>query len=138
MKESKHNCNNIEALEADYLYIATSQLPNSGNGLYTAIDIYKCEVISLFKGEIATSKHVALRVKNDKYQYFISTLDGIIMDSMKEKFFAKHANGAEGFSKPKFKNFEKIALDEENQVCIIAKKNIKVGEEIFCGYGKNI
>ena len=66
MKESKHNCNNIEALEADYLYIATSQLPNSGNGLYSAIDIYKCEVISLFKGEIATSKHVALRVKNDK------------------------------------------------------------------------
>ena len=138
MKESKHNCNNIEALEADYLYIATSQLPNSGNGLYTAIDIYKCEVISLFKGEIATSKHVALRVKNDKDQYFISTLDGIIMDSMKEKIFAKDANGAVGFSKPKFKNFEKIALDEENQVCIIAKKNIKVGEEIFCGYGKNI
>jgi hypothetical protein len=135
LKESKHNCNNIEALEADYLYIATSQLPNSGNGLYTAIDIYKCEVISLFKGEIATSKHVVLRVKNDKDQYFISTLDGIIMDPMKEKFFAKHANG---FSKPKFKNFEKIASDEENQVCIIAKKNIKVGEEIFCGYGKNI
>ena len=65
-------------------------------------------------------------------------LDGIIMDSMKEKFFAKYANGAEGFSKLKFNNFAKIALDVENQVCIIAKKNIKVGEEIFCGYGKNI
>ena len=49
-------------------------------------------------------------------------MNGIIMDSMKEKIFAKHANGAEGFSNPKFKNFEKIALDEENQVCIIAKK----------------
>jgi hypothetical protein len=59
LKESKHNCNNFEDLEADYLYIATSQLPNSGNGLYTAIDIYKGEVFSLFKGEIATSKHVA-------------------------------------------------------------------------------
>lgn len=45
MKESKHNCNNFEDLEADYLYIATSQLPNSGNGLYTAIDIYKGEEI---------------------------------------------------------------------------------------------
>jgi hypothetical protein len=49
LKESKHNCNNFEDLEADYLYIATSQLPNSGNGLYTAIDIYKVEVFSLFK-----------------------------------------------------------------------------------------
>ena len=52
-------------------------------------------------------------------------LDGIIMDSMKEKFFAKYANGAEGFSKPKFNNFAKIALDVENQVCIIAKKILK-------------
>jgi hypothetical protein len=75
-------------------------------------------------------------VKNDKDEYFISMLDGIIMDSMKEKFFAKYANGTEGFSKPKFNNFAKIALDVENQVCIIAKKNIKVGEEIFCGYEK--
>jgi hypothetical protein len=49
LKESKHNCNNFEDLEADYLYIATSQLPNSENGLYTAIDIYKVEVFSLFK-----------------------------------------------------------------------------------------
>ena len=136
IEQKKHNCNNIEDLEADYLYIATSQLPNSGNGLYTAIDIYKGEVISLLKEEIVTSKHVALRVKNDKDKYFISMLDGIIMDSMKEKFFAKYANGAEGFSKPKFNNFAKIALDVENQVCIIAKKNIKVGEEIFCGYLK--
>lgn len=125
MKGSKHNCNNIEALEADYLYIATSQLPNSGNGLYTAIDIYKCEVISLFRGEIGTSKHVALRVKNDKDQYFISTLNGIIMDSMKEKIFAKHANGAEGFSNPKFKNFEKIALDEEIKFALLPKKILK-------------
>jgi len=36
-------------------------------------------------------------VKNDKDEYFISMLDGIIMDSMKEKIFAKYANGAEGF-----------------------------------------
>ena len=136
IEPNKHNCNNIEDLEADYLYIATSQLPNSGNELYTANDIYKGEVISLFKGEIETSKHVALRLKNDKDEYFISMLDGIIMDSMKEKIFAKYANGAEGFSKSKFNNFAKIALDVENQVCIIAKKNIKVGEEIFCGYEK--
>jgi len=35
----------IDADEADYLYVSLSQLPNAGNGLFTAIDIYKDEVI---------------------------------------------------------------------------------------------
>ena len=44
------NSNSIEAQETDYLFIKTSQLVNSGNGLFTAITIYKDEVISHFKG----------------------------------------------------------------------------------------
>ncbi|MGK0323818.1 MAG: hypothetical protein ACJAR4_001863, partial [Psychroserpens sp.] len=46
--------NTIEALESDYLYIQPSQIEKAGNGLYTAIDIFKNETISLFKGEIIT------------------------------------------------------------------------------------
>ena len=136
MKEPNNNSNTIEALEVDYLYVATSQLPNSGNGLYTAINIYKDEVISLFKGEILSVKQSELRAKKGNDQYFINMIDGSIMDSMKVKCFAKYANDAEGFSKSKFKNSAKIVLDDDDQVCIIATKNIKVGEEIFCGYGK--
>ena len=136
MKEPNNNSNTIEALEVDYLYVAASQLPNSGKGLYTAINIYKDEVISLFKGEILSVKQSELRAKKGNDQYFINMIDGSIMDSMKVKCFAKYANDAEGFSKSKFKNSAKIALDEDDQVCIIATKNIKVGEEIFCGYGK--
>ena len=140
MKEIKYNSNTIEALEVDYLYVATSQLPNSGNGLYTAIDIYKDEVISLFKGEILTVKQSELRAKKGNDKYFINMIDGSIMDSMKVKCFAKYANDAEGFSKSSrpgaTKNNGKITLDENNQVCIVAIKNIKVGDEIFCGYGK--
>lgn len=136
MKAQKQNSNAIEALESDYLYVAISQLPNSGNGLYTAIPIYKEEVISLFKGEILTELQAKLRVKKRNDQYFINMLDGSIMDSMHVKCFAKYANDAEGFSKSMFKNNAKIALDEDDNVCIIATKNIKIGEEIFCGYGK--
>ena len=44
--------NNINASEEDYLYIQTSQTPNSGKGLLTAIKIYKDEVITLFKGKV--------------------------------------------------------------------------------------
>ena len=44
----------IEAKEEDYLYINQSQIPNSGKGLFTAIPIFKDEIISVFKGKILT------------------------------------------------------------------------------------
>ena len=49
---SSNQNNTIESAESDYLYKALSQLPNSGNGLFTAINIYKDETISIFKGKI--------------------------------------------------------------------------------------
>lgn len=137
MKKQQPNTNAIEAVESDYLYTDISQLPNSGKGLFTAISIYKDEVISLFKGEILTERQILLRVKKGKDKYFISMLDGSIMDSMRVNCFAKYANDAEGFVKSKFKNSSKISIDEDNQVCLVATRNIKIGEEIFCGYGKS-
>lgn len=128
--------NIIEASEADYLYTQTSQLPNSGMGLYTAITIYKDEIISLFKGEQLTIKQAANRIQKGKDQYFINMLDGSIMDSMHIACYAKFANDAEGYTKSNFKNNSKIALDENQNVCLIATRNIKSGLEIFCGYGK--
>lgn len=128
--------NHINASESDYLYIATSQLPNAGNGLFTAIDIYKDEIITLFKGEILSNKESEMRVKLNEDRYFINMLDGTIMDSMHTDCFAKYANDSEGISTTSFKNNSKIALDDNDNVCIIATKNIKSEEEIFCSYGK--
>jgi uncharacterized protein len=128
--------NQIEALEDDYLYIKTSQIANAGNGLFTAIKIYKEEIIALFKGEIISDTEAKLRASNGNDKYFINMLDGSIMDSMPTDCFAKFANDAEGLSLLNFKNNAKIALDENNNVCIIALKNIKPEEEIFCNYGK--
>jgi uncharacterized protein len=133
---TKKDIDKIEAKESAYLYISDSRIPNSGKGLHTAIGIYKDEVISLFKGEILTDRQSDIRVKKGKDLYFIGMLDGSIMDSMKTKCFAKYANDAQGFYKSKFKNNSKIAIDERNNVCLIATRNIKTGEEIFCGYGK--
>ncbi len=130
------NSNSIEAQETDYLFIKTSQLVNSGNGLFTAITIYKDEVISHFKGEILSNIQAKLRAINGDDKYFINMINGSIMDSMHVDCFAKYANDAEGYMKSDFKNNAKIGLDEDNNVCIIAKRNIKSGVEIFCGYGK--
>ena len=68
--------------------------------------------------------------------YFISMLNGSIMDSHHVKCYAKYANDAEGMAVLKFKNNSKIALDEDDNVCLVALRNITSGEEIFCGYGK--
>lgn len=126
----------IDAKETDYLYIQDSQILGSGKGLYTAIPIFKEEVITLFKGEMLSSAEAKIRSDRGEDAYFINLLDGKIMDSMKVKCFAKYANDALGFVKTKYKINSKISLDEEDNVCIVSNRNIKAGEEIFCSYGK--
>jgi hypothetical protein len=128
--------NKIEAQESDYLYISLSQIPFSGDGLHTAIDIYKDEIIAVFEGEILTDSQAKSRAERGEDKYFINMIDGSILDSMKINCFAKYANDAIGFSKSNFKNNGRISLDENDNVCIIATRKIKTGEEIFCSYGK--
>ena len=136
-KEEEYiSINIIEAPESDYLYIEASQIKNAGKGLFTAIDIYKDEIISLFKGEIIDNKEAAIRAQQNKDRYFINLLDGTIMDSMHTDCYAKYANDAEGLSESNFKNNAAITLDDDNNVCIKATKNIEYGEEVFCSYGK--
>jgi uncharacterized protein len=129
------NANNISAPECDYLYVQTSQLPDSGKGLYTAIPIYKDEIISYFEGEILSAAEAIARVANHKDQYFINKLDGTILDCLLTACFAKYANDAKGPAISNFKNNAIISLDDNDEICLIASKNIKAGEEIFCGYG---
>ena len=125
----------IEAPESDYLYIQDSQITNAGKGLFTAIDIYPNEIISLFKGEILTDEEAQKKVSEGKDRYFINMLDGSILDSMNVDCFAKYANDAEAFSKLEFKNNSKITLDDDDNVCIVATKKINSQHEIFCSYG---
>jgi hypothetical protein len=125
----------IDAPESDYLFIQNSQITNAGKGLFTAIDIYKDEIISFFKGEILTEIEAEKRVQLGNDKYFMNMLDGSILDAMHTECFAKYANDAEAFSKLEFKNNSKITLDDEDNVCLIATKKIKSGDEIFCSYG---
>jgi uncharacterized protein len=136
MKELPDN-NKIDVPESSYLYISLSQLPSSGNGLYTAIDIYKNETIAVFKGEVLTNSQAILRASKGEDRYFMNMPDGSILDARKRKCFAKYANDAKAFSNSDFKNNAKIALDESDKICLAATRNIKTGEEIFCSYGKS-
>jgi SET domain-containing protein len=126
---------NIDANEEDYLYVQTSQIPNSGNGLFTSINIEKDEIVSKFIGEIISDEEAQKRADDNDDQYFMSLPSGEMLDCKRTKCFAKYANDAEGIPS-KFKNNTFIAMDDDDDVVLVAKRDIKAGEEIFTGYGK--
>ena len=127
----------IDAREKDYLYIGESRIPGSGNGLFTAIPIYKDEVISIFKGKILSNKEAQRRATNGEDVYFMNMPDGTILDSREVNCFAKYANDAAGSVKTRYRNNADITLDEKGAVCIVASRKILAGEEIYCAYGPN-
>lgn len=126
----------IDAPESDYLYRDCSGIAGAGEGLYTAIRIYRNEVISVFQGERISDEEADKRVAAREDGYFVSMLDGSIMDARLVDGFAKYANDASGLSVGQFKNNALITLNEGGEVCLLALRNIRAGEEIFCSYGK--
>lgn len=127
----------IHAPESDYLFITASQIPNAGKGLFTAIQIEQLEIVSVFKGKILTKKEVLRRIAENDDMYFMNMPDGSIMDCKNAKCFAKYANDAEGLTKTRFKNNCLITINDADEVCLVAMKKIKAGEELFCSYGSN-
>ncbi|NTW26164.1 MAG: SET domain-containing protein [Lentimicrobium sp.] len=126
----------IEARETDYLYISGSQIAGAGNGLFTAISIWEHEIIAVFKGEKLSQEEADNRAKAGNNKYFMNMPDGTIMDSMFAKSFAKYANDTGGQVKSVSGPNSVITLDDDNRVCLVAIRDIKAGEEIFCSYGK--
>jgi SET domain-containing protein len=125
----------IELPEEDYLYVQPSQIPNAGNGLFTSIDIECGEIISKFKGEIISEEEATKRAELGDDDYFMMLPSGETLDCKKTECFAKFANDAEGIPSG-FKNNAIITMDEENNVVLVADKDINSGEEIFVGYGR--
>ena len=123
--------------EADYLYTDESQLKDAGKGLFTAIQIYKGETIARYKGRELSEAQIEKSIALNHDQYFMKLPNGGIFDTKQSKGFAKYANDAEAMGGSAFKNNAQIGMDESENICLIAKKNIRAGEEIFCSYGKN-
>lgn len=122
----------IQAKESNYLYTQVSTIKHSGNGLFTAMPIYKNEVIAVFKGKILSGQEARQLTLAKLDAYFINMVNGTIMDSRNTKCFAKYANDA----KTQTQNNARITLNENNKVCLQALRDIALGEEIFCSYGK--
>jgi SET domain-containing protein len=127
----------IEANEHEYLYCETSQIPSAGMGLFTAIPIYKNEIISYFKGELLSKAEAKVRALKGENKFFILMPNKGVLDCMFTDCFAKYANDANGLKGSNYKNNAKIVLDDQQQVCLQATRKLKPNEEIFCSYGKS-
>jgi SET domain-containing protein len=125
----------IDAAESDYLYVDSSAITGAGLGLFTAIPIFQNEIISIFKGEILSNKEAKLRAQHHQDDYFISLLDGTILDSQYVDCYAKYANDADAFGGKAKGNNANITLNESGEVCLVASKDIDMGQEIYAGYG---
>ena len=126
----------IPLQEEDYLYTALSGLPGAGQGLFTALSLYKDEVIAIFHGERLSAKEAAARAEQGLDRYFMELPDGTTLDAMDVQGFAKFANDARGSAATSLRNNAKIGLDDSGQVCLRATRRIREGEEVLCGYGK--
>jgi hypothetical protein len=127
----------IASPEAAYLYVKQSNIINAGFGLFTAIPIYKNEIIALYLGEIIGLKEAEKRAFKNQNNYFMNLPNGKILDTQNLNGLAKYANDANGTLPITFKNNALITLNQKKQVCLVAIKNIKSNQEIFCNYGKN-
>lgn len=119
------------------LIVKKSQLPNAGKGLYTTTAIKKGEKVIEYKGEIIEWKDYRKRIEENKdgYLFFISKkrcIDAFSTPQHKARF----ANDAAGIGRVKGLsnncNYEIFG----DQCFIVAKKDIKAGEEIFVNYTK--
>ncbi len=119
------------------LEVKTSQLPNSGKGLFTKKDIKKGTLIIEYKGEIIDWKEYEKRVERDEdgYLFFINKKRCIdAFNTPQHK--ARYANDAAGIGRVKGLRNNSVYKIIDNKCYIVATRNIKAGEEIFVSYTK--
>lgn len=119
------------------LKVKTSQLPNSGKGLYTTTPIQKGTKIIEYLGEIIDWKEYEKRVERDEdgYLFFINKKKCIDAFHTPEHI-ARFANDAEGLGRVKGLRNNCVYEVENGRCFIVATKNIAAGEEIFVSYTK--
>jgi hypothetical protein len=121
----------IDIPEECYLFIRKSSIAGAGDGLFTCIDIFKNEIVSVFKGVIINLKEAEKIKKSGNHQYFMDLPSGRVFDTSNTHCYAKYANDSIGNIS---KNNAVISMDGKT-VVLVAIKKIKAGSEIFTSYG---
>ncbi len=120
----------------DFLFIKKSQIPNSGKGVYTKIKIEKEHIITEFSGEKVSYTIGRARVILNQTHSILYLNTKYCLDSVADpNCIATFINDAKGLNKIPYKR-NNVLLKLVNGRCfVIAKRNIKAGEELFLWYG---
>ncbi|MCH5716735.1 SET domain-containing protein [Niabella hibiscisoli] len=123
------------SLPPKHLKVKTSTIPQSGKGLFTAVDVAKGTVITEYIGRRATWAEVEDDADNP-YIYFIDEQN--IIDASKDlKSLGRYANDAAGLTRVTGLKNNAEYYEEDNRVYIKAKTPIPAGSEIFVSYGRD-
>lgn len=119
------------------LKVKTSQLPNSGKGLFTTTAIKKGTRVIEYLGEVIDWKEYEKRVERDEdgYLFFINKKNCIDAYNTKQHI-ARFANDAAGLTKIKGLTNNCVYEIDKNQCFIVSKRDLAAGEEIFVSYTK--
>lgn len=121
------------------LFVNESLIPNAGKGLFTDTPIKKGEIIIEYTGEQLTWAECEKR--NDAQEgvngYFFFVSKNFCIDAQNTPdSLGRYANDAQGYKRvPGLKNNAEYQIIKRRPY-IVAKRNIKAGEEIFVSYGK--
>ncbi len=120
------------------LLVKKSKLPGAGKGLYTTKSYKKDDKIIEYRGEIIGWKEYSERVKRQEDGYLFYFNRNRCVDAFHTpQYKARFANDAAGIVRIKgFKNNSHYEVHEE-KCFIVAARNIKAGEEIFCDYTRD-
>lgn len=123
------------ALLEKIVTVKDSLLPGAGKGLFARNFIPKGMLIVEYKGNVTNWRDVKHNDGNNGYIYYVSR-NYVIDASRTKSALARYANDARGIGRMKglSNNAEYVELGKK--VYIKSTKDIKAGEEIFVGYGK--
>lgn len=120
------------------LLVKKSKLPGAGRGLFTTKPFKKDDKIIEYRGEIIGWKDYNDRVKRgeDGYLFFVRR-DKCIDAYKTPQYKARFANDAAGIVRIKGLRNNSHYEIHDDRCYIVAARDIKAGEEIFCDYTRD-
>lgn len=120
------------------LLVKRSQIPGAGRGLFTTKPFKKDDRIIEYRGEIIGWKDYNERVKRGEDGYLFFVRRDKCIDAFKTpQYKARFANDAAGIVRVKgFRNNSHYEVHDD-RCYIVAARDIKAGEEIFCDYTRD-
>lgn len=120
------------------LLVKRSRLPNAGKGLFTTKFIPKDSRIIQYRGEVIGWSDYNERVKRGEDGYLFYFNRNYCIDAYNTpQYKARYANDAMGIVRIKGVRNNSYYETEGDKCFIVASRDIKAGEEIYCDYTRD-